>query len=212
MVWITRPQHHAAVDDRLRLGTRLLLHDIRVAFFHGQGQGGRAIGDQVEPEQLDGGQGSGQACQRGQEDDHDLGHIGGQQEEHELADVGVNDAALFHRRDDAGIVVVGEHHVGGFLGDIRAGDAHGHADVGALDGGRVVDAVAGHRDDFIVGLQGIHDAHLVLGRDAGKDSRILDHVLEFLIAESESSWAPVITFLPWRSRPMVSAMARAVLG
>jgi hypothetical protein len=113
--------------------------------------------------------GSGQAGQGGQEDDHDLGHVRREQEEHELADVGVDDAALLDGRDDAGVVIIGQHHVGAFLGHIGAGDAHGHADIGALDGRCVVDAVAGHGDDLIVGAQGIDDAHLVFGRDAGED-------------------------------------------
>ena len=48
-------------------------------------------------------------------------------------------------------------------------DAHGDADVGAFDRGRVVHAVAGHRDDCAVRLPRADDAELVLGRDAGID-------------------------------------------
>ena len=113
--------------------------------------------------------------------------------------------------DDAGVVVVGQHHVGGLLGHIGAGDAHGHADIGALDGGRVVDAVAGHGHHFVVGLQGIHDAHLVLGRDAGEDIRLLD--LTFQVSSLiRSRSAPVRTVCPGCSSPISSAMARAVFG
>ncbi len=70
----------------------------------------------------------------------------------ELDDVGVDGAALLDRADDGGEVVVGQHHVGGFLGDLGAGDAHGHADVGGAQRGGVVDAVAGHGHDVAVGL------------------------------------------------------------
>src|SRR3546814_2646777 len=56
----------------------------------------------------------------------------GEQEEHEFADVRIDDTALFDRGDDAGIVIVGEDHIGSFLGHIGASDAHCHADVGAL--------------------------------------------------------------------------------
>ena len=108
-----------------------------------------------------------------QEDDGDLGHIAGQQVIDELADVAVNDAPLLDGRDDAGVIVIGQHHVGGFLGHIRAGDAHRHANIRAFDGRGVVDAVTGHGDDLVVGPQGIDDAHLMLGRDAGEDIREL---------------------------------------
>ena len=50
------PQQHIAVDDRLFGRARLLDHDIGVALFGCQGQGRRAIGDQVQPQQLDRGQ------------------------------------------------------------------------------------------------------------------------------------------------------------
>ena len=86
----------------------------------------------------------------------------------ELLDVVIDAAALLDRADDRGKVVVGQHHVGGFFGHVSAGDAHCHADVGALDGGRVVHAVAGHRHDLIVGAQCVYDAHLVLRRNTGE--------------------------------------------
>ncbi|KAK2491851.1 hypothetical protein MC885_006632, partial [Smutsia gigantea] len=40
-----------------------------------------------------------------------------------------------------------EDHVGGLLGDVRAGDAHGNADVSLLQRRGVVHAVAGHGHD-----------------------------------------------------------------
>ena len=72
-----------------------------------------------------------------------------------------------------GEVVVGQHDVGRFLGDVGAGDAHRHADVGGLQRGRVVHAVAGHGDDRAVRLQRLHDAQLVLGIDARVDRHFL---------------------------------------
>ena len=172
---------HRAVDNRLGFGARLLVHDVGVALFHCQSKRGSAVSDQVEPQQLNGCQRGGQTCQSREEDDHDFRDVGREQEEHELADVRVDDASLLHGGDDAGVVVVGQHHVGCAFGDIGAGDAHRHADVGAFDGGRVVHAVAGHGDHFIVGLQGVHDAHLVLGRDAGKDIGVFDDRLELFV-------------------------------
>ena len=99
----------------------------------------------------------------------DLADVRREQEAQELADVREDPAALADGADDRGEVVVGEDHVRRLLGDVGAGDAHRDADVGRLQRGRVVDAVAGHRDDPAVGLQRVDDPQLVLGRDAGVD-------------------------------------------
>ncbi len=115
------------------------------------------------------GQRHGQAGQCSQEDDHHLGDVGGEQEEHELTDVGVDDAALLDRSHDTDVVVVGEHHIGRAFGHVGAGDAHRDADIGPLDGRRVIDAIASHGDHLVVAAQGVNDAHLVLRRHTGKD-------------------------------------------
>ena len=165
---------HEAIDDRLTLRTRRAGHDIGITFFGGQCQCGCAIGHQVQPQQLDG-------CKRGvlgdegaQEDHQDFSHVAGKQVVDELADVAVDDASLFHGGNDAGIVVIREHHIGSLLGLVGSGDAHGHTDIGALDGRSIVDAVTSHGHHLIVSLQGIHDTHLVLRGDAGEHGRILD--------------------------------------
>ena len=95
-----------------------------------------------------------------------------------LLDVAEDAAALLHRRDDRGEVVVGQRHRRRLLGHVGAGDAHGDADVGLLERRGVVDPVAGHRDDVAVLLQGGDDAQLVRGRDAGVDLDLLDLALE----------------------------------
>ena len=70
------------------------------------------------------------------------------------------------RRDDAGEIVVGQHHVGRLLGHVGSGDAHGNADIGTLQRRRIVDAVAGHRHDMVIGFHRLDDARLVLRRNA----------------------------------------------
>ena len=70
-----------------------------------------------------------------------------------LGEVVVEAAAELDRLDDGGEVVVGEDHRRGLLGDLGAGDPHRDADVGLLQRGRVVDAVAGHRDDVALPLE-----------------------------------------------------------
>ena len=54
---------------------------------------------------------------------------------------------LFHPGDDGGEVVVQQDHVGRLLGDVRAGDPHGNADVRLLQGWGVVDSISCYRDD-----------------------------------------------------------------
>jgi hypothetical protein len=71
--------------------------------------------------------------------------VGRQLEADELDDVLVDGSSLAHCTDDGGKVVVGKHQGGSLLGDLRAGDAHRHTDVGALERRRIIDAIARHR-------------------------------------------------------------------
>ena len=70
-----------------------------------------------------------------------------------------------HGRDDGGEVVVGDDERGRLARHVGAAAAHCHADVGRLEGGRVVHAVAGHRDDLARGAERLHEAQLLLGHD-----------------------------------------------
>jgi len=49
----------------------------------------------------------------------------------------------------------------------RTGDAHGQADVGLLERGRVVGAVAGDRHDLALPLQQLHQ-HVLVARRAAR--------------------------------------------
>ena len=90
----------------------------------------------------------------------------------EAKDVVDDDPPLLHRADDGGEVVVGDHHVGSFLRDFGALDAHGDADVGFLQGRGVVHPIAGHRDHLSVQLQRLDDLQFVLRRDTGEHGRV----------------------------------------
>ena len=85
------------------------------------------------------------------------------------ADVVVNRAPLMDGVDDGREIVVGQHHLRGLLGGLRALTAHGDADIGLLQRGRVVDAVAGHGHHRADRLQGSHDPQLVLRIGARED-------------------------------------------
>ena len=116
----------------------------------------------------------------------------------------VDATTLVDSRDDRGEVVVGEDHVGGFLADVRAGDAHGHADVGAAQCRGVVHAVTGHRDDRALRSPGVDDAQLLLGVrpsvDADIDRRDAANVASSIAASSS----------PVRLVPVVAKHADAV--
>ena len=83
---------------------------------------------------------------------HQFAGVGREQVEQIFLNVVVDAAALFDGLHDAGEVVIGEHDVGGFFRHVRPGDAHGDADICRLQGGGVVDAVAGHGDDMAFAL------------------------------------------------------------
>ena len=74
--------------------------------------------------------------------------------------------------------------------------------------GRVVDPVAGHRDDVAAGLQRAHDPDLVLGGDAGDHADVVEPAGEVgVVVAIRSSSAPV-TARP--GMPRSAAMAPAV--
>jgi hypothetical protein len=93
-------------------------------------------------------------------DEHDgeLGGIAGQQVREGLGDVVVDAAPLLHGGDDGGEVIVSDDQVGGFLGDLGAGETHGDTDRGLAQRRGVVDTVARHGDDRAARRPGAHDA------------------------------------------------------
>ena len=69
--------------------------------------------------------------------------------------------------------VVAQHEGGGFGGHLGATLAHGHADVGLFEGGRVVHAVANHGHDVALALVEVNQVELLGGADAGKHADFL---------------------------------------
>ena len=86
-----------------------------------------------------------------------------------LPEVGEDPAAEPNAADDRGEAVVEEHEVGRLACDVGAALAHGDADMGGLQRRGVVDPVAGHGDDFAVGLERLDQRELLLRPDAGED-------------------------------------------
>ena len=172
---------HAAGKDAGFGVARLAPHDVCLGALHAESEGREAVGDEVYPEQVDRLQ-YGEAEQRSHEDADDLAHVGAEQELDSLTDVVVDTAAFLDGADDGGEVVVRENHVSDVLGDVGTGDTHADADVGALNAGRVVDAVAGHGGDVAVAAPGIDYTGLVLGLYTGVNGDVLELLVELLIA------------------------------
>ena len=145
------------------------LQHVPVQGLDAQRDRGDAVGDEVHPENHDRRQGQVQPDQQRADQREDLAQVGRQEEEDHPAQVAVDHPPFLDRVDDRGEVVVGQHHVGGLLGHLRAGPAHRHADVGALESRSVVDAVPGHGDDVPLLLEGFEDLELVRGRNSRED-------------------------------------------
>ncbi len=163
--------------------TRLALHNVALSAFHTQRQRREAVGDQVYPQQLHRLE-QRKAHERGDKDREDLGKVCREQELNDLADVVVDAAALFARRDDGGKVVVSKHHVSHVLGNVGARDAHTYANVGALDGRSVIHAVARHGNNHVAALPSLNNARLVLRLHACVNAVVLDVRVEFFVGHA----------------------------
>ncbi|TKW54492.1 hypothetical protein CTA1_5030 [Colletotrichum tanaceti] len=112
-----------------------------------------------------------------------LGDVAGQDVQHELLDVVKHAAALLDGVEDRGEVVVGEDYVRGLLGHVGAALSHGDADIGALQTGGVVDAVARHGHEAPAPVQGLDHAHLCLGGAAGDDQGQVGELVNVVVRE-----------------------------
>ena len=63
----------------------------------------------------------------------------------------------------------------GLARDVRTAAAHGDADMSRLHRRRIVNAVAGHGDDFAIGLQPLDDAQFLIGLRCAQISRRSGH-------------------------------------
>mmetsp|Transcript_9492 Transcript_9492/g.19197 ORF Transcript_9492/g.19197 Transcript_9492/m.19197 type:complete len:511 (+) Transcript_9492:483-2015(+) len=158
--------------DELIVGVaRRLLHDVGVGRVEAERGGGRPIGDEVDPEQLQRDEALRQSEQRGDEDGGHLADVGRDEVADEGFHVGVDGATLLDGGHDGGEVVIGEHHVSRLLGHLRARNAHGNADGRLLERGRVVDSVARHGGDLAGLAQDLDELLLVARLGAAEDHR-----------------------------------------
>ena len=104
--------------------------------------------------------------------------IGRKRPDDHLADIVIDRATFLHGGDDRGEIVVEQHHLRCLLGGLRALAAHRDANIGLFQRRRVIDPVTGHRDDIAIGLQGAHDAELVLRTGARKNADVLGQLAQ----------------------------------
>jgi len=171
----------AAVGNTLRLFTRMACHHVGVDGIGGEAERGQTVGDQINPEQMNRHERCRQSYYHADCHQQQFTGVARQQVLKRFADVGVNAPALFDSSDNRGEVVVGDNHVRRLLGDFRSCFPHGDADVGALDGRSVVDAIAGHRDHRIIRFPGTDDAQFMLGGDAGVNGNFGRSPPEFVV-------------------------------
>ena len=186
---------HLGVDHPVGEAAGRTLHDVVGGRVDAHRQRGAGVGEQVDPQDLGGQQRHGHVLARAVSpmspapitpknivstspafDDSRY-----RRKERMLAKIA---APLADRDHDRGEVVVGQDHVGRFLADVGPGHAHGDADVGRPEGGGVVHPVARHGHDVAVGLQGVDEAQLVLGRHAGVHGRRARQVPQALVVEA----------------------------
>ncbi len=153
-------------QDRRSGPSRRAPHDAVLLRLEGEHEAEEHGGRHVDPEDLDRQDRQRGAQEHGGQDDQSLAQVRRQGPGDELGEVVEDAATLLDRGLDGGEVVVGQDHVGGVLGHVGPGDPHGDADIRLLERGRVVHAVAGHRDHVAARLERLHEAQLLLGRHA----------------------------------------------
>ena len=145
------------------------MHQARFGGLGPQAQGWQQIGAQIHRQDLQHGQGrrdlEGHHGQKGRH----FGHVAGQHVGQKLADIGHHTAAVAHRRDDRGEIVVEQHHIGGLPSHIGALQTHGHTHIGGPQCRRIVDPIAGDGHHLAEGAICLHQPQLLLGRHAGKN-------------------------------------------
>src|SRR5690606_30259103 len=138
----------ATREDALTLRPRRTVHDVGFTRLETECDRGEAIGDKIDPQNLNRQKRDWHANQDSDQHHEDFADVTAEQIADEFTDIVVNRAAFLNSRDNAGEVVIGEHHIGRTLADLGAGDAHRDADIGLLERGGIIDAVTCHSGHF----------------------------------------------------------------
>ena len=162
--------------------TRLFLHNVCFALFKSESQSRETVCNQVDPEKMYRFQYSKSDHSR-EENCQNLCQIGGKQELDCLTDVRINTASLFYCGYDGCKVIVCQYHIGYIFGYVCSGDSHTYANVSALNGRSVINAVTGHGCDHAFLFPCIYNTYFMLRLNSGIYRKLFDSVLKILIAD-----------------------------
>ncbi|KAI3491155.1 hypothetical protein L1887_44553 [Cichorium endivia] len=151
---------------------RLALQQVRLGLLVHQAERRDGIGTHAHKDHLQVAQDLRQPKEERQQHRPQLGDRAGRKQVADgLFEVDKDQSAVEQRIDDRREAVE-QHHIGRLHGDGRT-TAHGNANVGLLETGCVVDAVARHADALAARLELLDDAQLLLGRGARKDDLVI---------------------------------------
>lgn len=129
-----------------------------------------------------GGEDEGKAGQQRQKRKAGDRQMDGKDIAHRLAQIVVDAPAEADGLHDRAEIFVEQDERRRLARHVGAAAAHGDANVGGLQGRRIVDAVAGHGDDFSRSLEREDDMQFLRRHDAGKDRHRFDSPGEFGVA------------------------------
>ena len=102
---------------------------------------------------------------------------------HRVPEIAVDASTQANRGDQRPEIVIHEHQCGCLARDVRAAAPHGNPNVRRAQGGRIIDTVARHRNDFASGFEHLHEPKLLLRFRAGVDVDDLGPLRQFLVGE-----------------------------
>ena len=114
---------------------------------------------------------------------------------YEFNDVVVNGATFLHGFHDGRKIIIGQHHGGGFPGNIGTAETHCHPYIGSFECRRIVYTVTGHRGHMTTRLECKHNTHFLFRRGTGENTHVINpggqlgitHGVEFGIGHNRSN-------------------------
>ena len=170
-------QEELLVDEMVSADdTGRFVQDVALALLEHHGERRSQVRQYAYADHLKGGEGHGHAQVDVQYDGHHFGEgARGQQVQDHFAQILEDEATILDGHQHGVERVVEEHYLGGLHGHLAAA-AHGDADVGGFERGRVIYAVACHRHYVLGLLELLDDGELLSGRGAGEhDLFVLDN-------------------------------------
>src|SRR5450830_188220 len=181
-------ENQSSAECRLRWVTWWPVHDVGFLRFAFEDDGTRRVDDEFQEHDVHRLQDEGPAQQHRNQAQTRDGDVDSENVAHSFADVVEDAAPHAHCCDDTVEVVLEQDDGGGLAGDVGSSFAHGDADMGILQGWRVVDAVAGHGDDLTVCLERLDQAELLFRDHASKHADVADLIADLFFGHGFKLW------------------------